>query len=136
MPGPGLDGIGDIHDHIARAANSFFHKQRSSQSIGQQVPGAVSGIDIIRAEPLGIGHAALVATILGAGANHIGKVDVVMLQHPLQLRLMSLQCFDFSFNLISYIHIMGRLKINACQGVHKENRYKTVEYIISSGPMA
>ena len=88
--------------------------------VGQQVLGAVAGVDIVGLEAFCVCHAALVAAVLGTGTHHVCKVDIVMLTHPLQLGLMALQSLQLGLDLVCDVHIMGGLEVDACQSIHKE----------------
>ena len=59
--------------------------------VGQQILGAVAGVDVVGLEAFCVSNAALIAAVLGAGLDHIRKVNVVVFQHPLQLGLMAVE---------------------------------------------
>ena len=68
-------------------------------SVGKQVPRRVARIDVVGLKALGVGDAALIAAVLRAGAHHVGKVDAVVFEHPLQLRFVALEGADLGVDL-------------------------------------
>ena len=65
-----------------------------------------------------VGRTALVAAVLRTGAHHVSEVDVVVLAHPVELRVVALEHLDLEVNLDRDVNEFVGDKVYAREGVH------------------
>ena len=78
-------------------------------------------IDLTLAETFCIIRTALIASVAAAGANHIGKIDAVVISHPNDLRFMAFQHLQLLLDEIGHIHKFCGIKIDTGKGIHIVN---------------
>ena len=69
-------------------------------------------------EALGVIRAALEAAITAAGLDHIREVDVVVIAHPYDLRLVAVEHFQLFVDMLGDVHVLGGVEAHAAQSVH------------------
>ena len=83
--------------------------------------GAMARIYVIGTETFSVCYTALITAVSGAGSDHVDEVNIIMLQHPLDLRFMHFQRFQLHFDLIGDVHIVGGVEVHASQSIHEES---------------
>ena len=75
-------------------------------------------------EALGIVRSALEAAVAAAGLDHIGEINIVVISHPNDLRLMAVEHLKLLVDKGSNINVLGGVEIDAAKSVHIKDRNK------------
>lgn len=65
-----------------------------------------------------VGNAALEPSKLGAGADKVQKVNMIVIHHPLDLALVAVEGLQLLLNLVGDVYILVRQEVDASQVVH------------------